>query len=263
LKAVIDPHLPTCAGAYRPLTVTAPEGSLLNARYPAAIGNANILTDQRIVDVLMGALYQAAPERVCAACSGEMNMMNIGGIDSRPGRGDYYNYVETYAGGQGAMHDLDGADGVHTHLTNTRNAAVEVIERTYPLRVLEYGLIPDSEGPGRFRGGCGVVRELLCLAARTTLSIGADRRRFTPWGIETDEHARGAHCSVTSADGTRRELPTKVFAILALGDRLRIETPGGGGWGEPTARDRDALADDVRAGLIAPVRAHTIYGADA
>jgi N-methylhydantoinase B len=170
--------------------------------------------------------------------------------------------VETYAGGQGAMHDLDGADGVHTHLTNTRNAAVEVIERTYPLRVLEYGLIPDSEGPGRFRGGCGVVRELQCLAERTTLSIGADRRRFTPWGVETEARARGAHCTVTSPDGTRRELPTKVFAILARGDRLRIETPGGGGWGEPAERDAESLSADVRAGLIAAARARTIYGTD-
>ena len=130
-KAVIDPDLPTSAGAYRPIRVTAPEGTVMNARFPAAIGNANILTDQRVVDVLMGALAQCVPERVCAACSGEMNLLNIGGADDRPNAPDsYYNYVETYAGGQGAMHDLDGEDGVHTHLTNTRNAPVEVIERT-------------------------------------------------------------------------------------------------------------------------------------
>src|SRR5690606_32859779 len=122
-------------------------------KYPAAIGNANILTDQRVVDVLLGALHQAAPQQVCAACSGEMNLLNIGGIDPR--NGAYYNYVETYAGGQGAMHDIDGDDGVHTHLTNTRNAPVEVIESTYPLQVVRYGLIPDSEGPGEHRGGCG------------------------------------------------------------------------------------------------------------
>jgi N-methylhydantoinase B len=257
-KAVIDPDLPTCAGAYRPLHVHAPEGSILNARYPAAVGNANILTDQRVVDVLMGAFHQIVPERVCAACSGEMNLMNLGGIDSR--NGVYYNYVETYAGGQGACFDLDGADGVHTHLTNTRNAPVEVIERSYPLEVVRYGLIPDSEGPGKHRGGCGMVRELRLLADRATVSIGADRRRFTPWGIDTALRARGAHCFVTSANGQQRELPTKVVDVLLRGDTLRIETPGGGGWGDPANRDPAAVADDVAEGLLSPGRAEEIYG---
>lgn len=257
-KAVIDPDVPTCAGAYRPLAVHAPEGTILNARYPAAIGNANILTDQRVVDALMGAFYQVVPEKVCAACSGEMNLMNLGGIDPRSGR--YYNYVETYAGGQGASFDLDGADGVHTHLTNTRNAPVEVIERTYPLEVVQYGLIADSEGPGQFRGGCGMVREIRTLAERTTVSIGADRRRFTPWGFETPHRARGAHCYVTADDGTERELPTKVVTVLERGDRLRIETPGGGGWGDPASRHRQAVNDDVAEGLVSPERARKVYG---
>ena len=258
-KAVIDPDLPTCAGSCRPITVHAPEGCVLQARFPAAIGNANILTDQRVVDVLLGALYRAAPQRVCAACSGEMNLINVGGLDPRTG--DYYNYVETYAGGQGAMHDCDGADGVHTHLTNTRNTPVEVIERNYPLTVTCYGLIPDSEGPGRFRGGCGVVRELVCHGERTLVSIGADRRRFTPWGLAGGLHARGAHCHVTSADGSRRELPTKFFTTLGRGDRLRIQTPGGGGWGDPKQRAADDTARDVRAGLVSDERAKKVYGA--
>jgi N-methylhydantoinase B len=259
-KAVIDPDLPTCAGSYRPIHVFAPEGCVLQARFPAAIGNANILTDQRVVDVLLGALYQVAPERVCAACSGEMNLINVGGLDPRSGA--YYNYVETYAGGQGALYDRDGEDGVHTHLTNTRNTPAEVIERSYPLQVCCYGLIPDSEGPGRFRGGCGVVRELVCLGERTLVSLGADRRKFTPWGLEGGLPARGSHCHVTSPDGTTRELPTKVFTALGQGDRLRIETPGAGGWGDPKARERDAVAADVRDGLISPERARAIYGYD-
>ena len=259
VKAVIDPHLPTCAGAYRPIHVIARTGSVLSAHFPAAIGNANILTDQRIVDVLLGALHQAVPERVCAACSGEMNLMNVGGID--PGTGEYFNYVETYAGGQGAHHDLDGADGVHTHLTNTRNTPVEVIEKTYPLQVTEYALIPDSEGAGRMRGGCGLVRELLCLADHTKVTTGADRRRFTPWGIENDQSARGQHCYVIQADGTRTLIPTKVFTHLNRGDRLRTETPGGGGWGDPTQRDRESVRRDVQEGLISPERAKDVYGA--
>jgi N-methylhydantoinase B len=257
-KAVIDPDLPTCAGAYRPLHVLAPEGTILNARYPAAVGNANILTDQRVVDVLMGAFYQVAPRKVCAACSGEMNLLNLGGID--PQTGEYFNYVETYAGGQGASFDLDGADGVHTHLTNTRNAPVEVIESTYPLEVVRYGLIPDSEGAGQYRGGCGMVRELRCLGERTMISIGADRRRFTPWGIETHERARGAHCFVLSRNGERRELPTKVVTVLHQGDTLSIETPGGGGWGDPKRRSPTSLAHDLSEELISPQRASQAYG---
>ena len=268
-KAVIDPDLPACGGTYRPITVTAPEGSLLQARFPAAVGNANILTCQRVVDVLLGAFHKAAPKRVCAACSGEMNIINIGGRRPAPAAtnvsgeahpdGDYYNYVETYAGGQGAVHDLDGADGVHTHMTNTRNAAVEVIEQTYPLQVVRYGLIADSEGPGRMRGGCGMLRELRCLGKRTVISIGADRRKFTPWGIDTEHHARGADCHLISTDGSERRLPTKVHIELQQGERLRIETPGGGGWGDPHKRDTTAVANDVCEGLINPQRAREIY----
>ena len=259
VKAVVDPELPTCAGAYRPINVIAREGSVLNAHFPAAIGNANILTDQRVVDVLLGALLQAVPDKVCAACSGEMNLINVGGIDES---GNYFNYVETYGGGQGAHHDLDGSDGIHTHLTNTRNTPVEVIEKTYPLHVNAYELIPDSEGPGRMRGGCGLVRELVCLADRTAVTIGADRRRFLPWGVQTDHRPRGQHCFLFRLDGSVEELPTKFFTYLEKGDRLRIETPGGGGWGEPESRSRDQVQHDVTEGLISATRARKIYRAE-
>ena len=257
-KAVLDPDLPTNAGAYRPIDVFAPEGTILQATYPAAIGNANILTDQRVVDVLLGAFYQIVPHRVCAACSGEMNLLNIGGIDPR--NGEYYNYVETYAGGQGAMHDLDGSDGIHTHLTNTRNAPVETIERTYPLQVVRYGLVPDTCGHGRRRGGCGMMRELKCLGERTTITIGADRRKFTPWGLEKGQNAAGAHCWITSPDGSKRELPTKVHTVLKQGDQIYTQTPGGGGWGDPSERDRAAVERDVEDELITAESAAQAYG---
>lgn len=259
-KAIIDPDLPTSAGAYRPLSVVVREGTVLQAKFPAAVGNANILTDQRVVDVLFGALYQVAPERVCAACSGEMNLINLGGIDPRTG--EYINYVETLAGGQGALHDADGADAVHTHLTNTLNTPIEVIEHAYPLQVTQYMLLPDTEGAGQQRGGVGLAREIRSLAEELTVSIGADRRRFTPWGIETNQQAAGAKCYVYRNDGTCELLPTKVVTTLARGERLRIETPGGGGWGNPTQRDRATLRHEVHQGLISPARAAQVYGLD-
>ena len=257
-KSIIDPELPSCGGAHRPLHVHAPEGTLLNADFPSAIGNANILTDQRVVDVLLGALYQCDPRRVCAACSGEMNLINIGGFD--PKTNEYFNFVETIGGGQGACHDLDGSDGIQTHLTNTQNTPVELIEQQYPLRVMHYGLISNSAGAGRYRGGCGIVREFLFLGKRAILSIGADRRRYTPWGLEGGSAARGAHCVVTSSDGAERELPTKVNTTLRNGDRLRIETPGGGGWGDPNQRPKDLVQRDLDDGLIGKQRAVSVYG---
>ena len=256
-KSIIDPNLPSCGGAHRPFHISAPSGTLLNADFPAAIGNANILTDQRVVDVLLGALYKCVPERVCAACSGEMNLVNIGGVD--PQSNEYFNFVETIGGGQGACHDLDGSDGIQTHLTNTQNTSVELIEQQYPMRVTKYGLIEDSDGAGRNRGGCGIVREFQFLGDTAILSIGADRRRFTPWGLEGGENARGAHCTITAADGRVQELPTKVNTMLNGGDVLRIETPGGGGWGDPSQRDPASIEQDLADGLLSSKRANRIY----
>ena len=258
VKTVLDPDLPVCAGAHRPIEVFAPEGTILQAQYPAAIGNANIITDQRVVDVLLGAFHQAVPDRVCAACSGEMNLINVGGLDPRTG--EYYNYVETYAGGMGAMCDMDGDDGVHTHLTNTRNAPVEVIEATYPLQVVRYGLVSDTAGAGRKRGGCGMMRELRCLGARTLLTMGADRRKFRPWGLEGGGEAEGSHCWVIKPDGSRSELPTKVFTELREGDRLLVQTPGGGGWGDPEDREPARVQYDLNEELISAERASEQYG---
>lgn len=248
IKAVVDPELPACAGAYRPIKVVAPEGSLLQATFPAAIGNANILTDQRVVDVLLGALYQCVPEKVCAGCSSEMNMTNIGGIN--PVTGEYFNFVETYGGGTGACHDLDGEDGIQNHLTNTQNTPIEVIERTYPLRVVRYGFVENSCGAGRHRGGCGLVREFLFLGDRAMMTLSSDRRRFTPWGLEGGGHGRGAHTYLISPDGVEKELPTKICLTVGRGERIRTETPGGGGWGTPRLRSRTAIQTDVANGYI-------------
>src|SRR5690606_8824031 len=119
---------------------------------------------------------------------------------------EYFNWVETIGGGQGAMHDRDGDDGIHTHLTNTLNTSIEVLESRYPLRVREYSLIPDSYGHGQYRGGCGIRRRIEFLGDRATLTIGADRRRFTPWGLEGGQSARGAYCTVHHLDDRTESL---------------------------------------------------------
>ncbi|MBI2322508.1 MAG: hydantoinase B/oxoprolinase family protein [Chloroflexi bacterium] len=259
VKAVVDPGLPPNAGAYRPVEVIIPEGSLLAARYPAAVCNANIVTTMRLADVLIGAFAQAVPERVVAACSGSMNLFNIGGADPRSGR--LYSYVETYGGGQGAMYDQDGMDGVHSHMTNTRNAPVEVIEATYPLFVRRYGLVPDSDGPGRCRGGLGMTRELTVLSTGTTLTVSADRCRRRPWGLAGGQPGAAGRNLILRSDGTEVPLPAaKVTTPIATGDTAITVTPGGGGWGDPLEREPARVAWDVREGFVSPERAREVYG---
>jgi N-methylhydantoinase B len=238
--------------------VLAEEGSLVNASFPAALCNANILTDQRIVDVLLGAMFQAVPEKVCAACSGEMNLVNIGGINPRTG--EYFNYVETYGGGQGALYCQDGMDGVQTHLTNTRNAPVEVMEVSYPFRIDKYGLVPDSEGAGKFRGGCGIVREIVLLGQEAKLSLSADRRKIGPWGVRGGKSGATSDCLVISSDNRKKRLPSKITTALKKGDKICLRTPGGGGWGNPKKRDHRRIEKDVTEEMISANRAWKIYG---
>ena len=258
LKCIIDPDMPTNDGAYRVIEVRVEEGSLVQARFPAAVCNSNIITAQRLVDVILGAMLKAVPERVVAACSGEMNLINVGGIN--PMTGEYYNYVETYGGGQGAMHNQDGMDGVHTHMTNTRNTPVEVIESAYPLRVEKYGLVPDSDGAGQYRGGLGITREIVVLGEETIFSLSADRREIGPWGVFGGQAGGTSNCIVISKEGKKKKLPSKVTTTLKEGDKVVIVTPGGGGWGKPAKRHPECVVKDVREGFICSKRAKDVYG---
>ena len=258
LKAVLDPELPPNAGAYRPIEIDVRDGSILSAVYPNAVCNANIITTQRIVDVLLGALAQALPEKVQAASSGTMNLLNIGGIDPR--RGVYYNYVETYAGGQGAMADLDGMDAVQNHMTNTRNAPVEAIEVAYPLLVESYGLVPDSEGPGKQRGGLGIHRTIRVVGGEVFLTLGSDRAVVPPWGLFGGLPSTPSRCLVKTPDGGVRRLPSKVTTTVEPEHVIVTQTPGGGGWGDPKRRDPGAVRLDVLEGFVSVERAREVYG---
>lgn len=259
VKVLIDPGLPPNVGAYRPIHVQAPEGTVVNAKAPAAVANATIIVAPRVVDTLFGALLQAMPKQSAAASNGVTSMFNIGGVDER--RDALYSYVETYAGGQGGMPGLDGTDAVQCHMTNTRNAPVEVIESAYPLLVRRYGLVPDSDGPGEFRGGLGMMREIEILSPQTTVTVSTDRTKIKPWGAFGGEPGGNARCVVQHPGLPPEQLPySKMTFSLERNGRVTLTTPGAGGWGSPFKRDPERVLRDVVDGLISIERARDSYG---
>lgn len=258
LKSSIDPDLPSSEGASRPIEVITPQGTLVNPNFPAPVSNANINTAQRIADVVLGALSKAIPERIPAASTGSMSIFTIGGVNPRTG--EYYSYIETYGGGHGAMDDQDGMDGVHTNMTNTRNAPVEVIEIAYPLRVERYGLVPDSDGPGKSRGGLGMTREITILDHKAMITLGTERRKIRPWGLMGGKPGGGSDCWIISPEGQKQALPSKVTTQVEPETRIVLRTAGGGGFGDPLERDPQKVQNDVEEDLISVDRAKDEYG---
>lgn len=224
-----DDAVPTNAGIFRPVEVILPEGSLVNARFPRAVAAGNVETSQRIVDALLGAFGQALPELASAASQGTMNNLTMGGDDPRTG--GRFAYYETVAGGMGASVNADGLSGVHVHMTNTLNTPVEALEYAYPLRVTCYELRRGSGGSGRWCGGDGLVREIELLAD-AHVTILSERRRHAPWGAAGGASgAPGANWHIRSSTTEKLSLPGKVTLRVRAGERIRIETPGGGGYG--------------------------------
>ena len=218
---------PINQGCFRPLTVRTRPGSLLDPVFPAPVAAGNVETSQRLVDVVLGALGQALPETIPAASQGTMNNVAFGGVDAARGR--EFTYYETIAGGMGARPGLPGLSGVHTHMTNTQNTPVEVLEHDYPVLIRRYAFRQGSGGPGRFPGGQGLVRDFQFLAP-VTLSLLSDRRRHHPYGLHGGQPgAPGENVLIGPAGETR--LPGKINLTLPPGSRLSIRTPGGGGWG--------------------------------
>jgi len=259
VKVLVDPGLPPNVGSYRPIRIHAPSGSCINANPPAAIANSTIITSPKVVDVLLGALVHAVPDRAAAASNGVTSLFNIGGFNPRTGH--LYNYIETYAGGQGAMHNQDGMDAVQCHMTNTRNAPVEVIESTYPLLVRSYGLVPDSDGPGRFRGGLGMRREIEIQSEKTTLTVSTDRSKLKPWGVFGGMAGGNSACFIEHVGGEVEKLTySKMTRPIETGEVVTIMTPGAGGWGDPLTRDPEKVLRDVTEEFISPERAKEYYG---
>ena len=226
-RCLVGGEVPASAGLMEPIDVIAPRGTVVNANPPASVAGGNVETSQRIVDVLFKALAKALPDRIPAASQGTMNNLTIGGIDSRTGQ--EFSYYETVAGGMGARPMLDGMSGVHTHMTNSLNTPAEALEYAYPLRVREYRLRKGSGGKGKQRGGDGVVREIETLVP-ARMSLLADRRKRQPYGLSGG--ADGAlGVNVVIRDKRTQKIAAKGSHELKAGDRIRIETPGGGGWG--------------------------------
>jgi N-methylhydantoinase B len=227
-RCLLAEDVPAAAGLMRPVQVIAPAGTIVNARPPAAVAGGNVETSQRIVDVVLRALAQAIPDRIPAAASGTMNNLTIGGIDQRTS--EPFAYYETVAGGMGARHGKAGVSGVHTHMTNSLNTPAEALEYAYPLRVRKYSLRPGSGGEGKFRGGDGIVREIEVLTD-CDVTLLADRRTRGPWGLAGGTDGAPGKTFITRRDGSIEIAPGKFSTRLRKGERVTIETPGGGGWG--------------------------------
>lgn len=247
LKAVLDPTIPANGGFYRAITVTAPEGSIVNARPPAPVA-WRTQTCQRIADVVLGALAQVVPERVPAAGNGANCAMVFSGTD--PSTGKLYVYLETLAGGAGATETGDGLDAVQVHVTNTSNLPVEALESEYPLLVAEYALVEGSGGAGRHRGGLGLRRTIEVLGHEARFLGTTERARLAPWGLCGGQPGGRARLVLDPGGPDERDLPPKVWGYpLKPGDRVSIETPGAGGYGPPEERALEQRQEDERDGI--------------
>ena len=217
-RCLLPDYVPTCEGVFSAITLKVPEGSLLNAAPGRGVAAGNTETSMRVVDCVLGALAKALPARCPAASQGTMNNVAFGHADGG------WSYYETLGGGLGAGRDYDGQSAAHSHMTNTLNTPAELLEMSYPLRVRRYAIRHGSGGAGRCRGGDGLVREYEFLAP-AEVTLLTERRRHAPWGIGGEPGAVGRN----TFNG--EELPGKASFFADHGDRLRVETPGGGGWG--------------------------------
>ena len=225
VRLLAEEDIPVNHGCFQPVTVTTPTNSFLNPRFPAAVAVGNTETGQRVVDAVLGALAQALPHKIPAASQGTMNNFTVGGFMGET----QFVYYETVGGGHGASSRGDGVSGRHSHMTNTLNTPVEALEFSLPLRVLRYHLREDSGGRGHHRGGHGILREYEFLSP-ATITLNTERRLRAPYGLQGGAAGeRGVNTIVRG--GQAEQVSGKYTAQIQAGDRVRIETPGGGGWG--------------------------------
>jgi N-methylhydantoinase B len=255
LKCLIDPDIPANEGFYRVLRINAPLGSVLNCKHPSAIVGG-FETHIRLVETILKALAPALPEEIPAATKGMLCHAGFGGPD--PETGEYFCFLETLAGGYGGRHGSDGPDAVQVHGQNTQNAPIEEMELNYPVRIVRYQLVEDSDGPGKWRGGLGVRRDYEFPERPVSFTILADRDRQGPHGLFGGLPAACAEY-VLNPDDEGRRLGSKTTVELAPGDVLSYRTAGGGGYGPPSERDPQLVLADVRGGKVSIERAREIY----
>ena len=224
-RCLMPSYAPACAGLFSPIEIKAPSGSLVNACHPAAVAAGNVETSTRIVDVVLGALEKALPERIPAASQGSMNNIAMG-HRGQAGANDGWDYYETLAGGHGAGPNFDGLSARHSHMTNTLNTPVESLEMHFPIRVKRYAIRDNSGGKGLHQGGDGLVREYEFLAP-AQLSLLTERRTHAPWGLQGGESGKPGENFLNG-----KALPGKVSLFVDSNDILTITTPGGGAWGK-------------------------------
>lgn len=255
LRALIDPDLPMNDGFYRLLHVIAPSGSIVNSRRPAAIG-AGSETGARICETAFRAFANTIPERLAADSKGAMCNIGFGGISPR--NGEYFVFYESAAGGYGARASQDGIDAVQPHMQNTENAPVEETEANYPVRIVRYELVADSDGAGCFRGGLGLRRDYAPEGA-VAFSVLAERARFAPQGLDGGLPARTAHF-VRNPDTNPLEYPSKLSVHLEPTEVFSVQMAGGGGYGSPLDREPDRVLADVLDGKVSRARGRDVYG---
>ena len=248
VKCIVDPTVLPNAGLARPLTVTAPGGTVVSCAYPAAV-NGRCSTCQRVVDLVFGALAQAVPERVIAATNGSNTVCLF---DGQNPDGSLWIYLETIGGGSGARATKDGLDGVQVHMTNTSNLPVEAFENEYPLTLMRYELVDGSGGAGRYRGGMG-LRRVYRADAPCRLRVDGSRLRTRPWGLDGGGPAASAYFDFGGANANHG------VVALEAGQIVEVVTAGGGGHGDPALRDRQAVLRDLAEGRYSPATAAAIY----
>ena len=255
LRCLMDPDLPTNEGFYRTFDVVAPPATVVNARHPAAI-SVGWETSFRVCETVLAAFAQVVPERVTAGSKGCLCNVMFGGVNPR--NGEYFAFFDSLAGGYGARATQDGIDAVQPHVQNTENAPVEETEANYPVRIVRYQLIRDSEGAGRWRGGLGLRRDY-AFEGEVRFSVMADRARFAPEGLAGGLPARAAHY-VRNPGGDAVEYGSKLAVTLAPGEVFSVQMAGGGGYGDPRQLERDRVREDVLDGKVSPERARDVYG---
>jgi N-methylhydantoinase B len=250
IRALLAPDIPMNDGVFRPIEVHVPEGTLLNPHRPAPVSAGNVETSMRNADLVLAALGKLAPERVPAQSGGSMNNVMMGGIDER---GEPWAFYETNGCGMGARPQADGVDAIQAHMTNTLNTPIEVLERTFPLRVTRYEFADGTAGAGRYRGGAGLVRALQVRAGSATISLLGERHAVRPHGSAGGSAGATARHTLIAADDekgqTMRTLPAKVTLQVNAGETLVVQTAGGGGFGPAEERDAAATLRDAADGI--------------